>query len=41
MKNKAVAILLFFALAVIGFSCAPSNKFGCPATRQGNYRFRG
>jgi hypothetical protein len=41
MKNKAVSILLFFALAVIASSCASSKKYGCPGNPQANYRFRG
>jgi hypothetical protein len=41
MKNKAAAILLFFALVAIAFSCAPSSKYGCPGNPQANYRFRG
>jgi len=41
MKNKAAAILLFFALAVLAYSCAPSSKYGCPMNPQASYRYRG
>lgn len=41
MKNKAVAILFFFALAVIASSCASSRKYGCPGNPQANYKWRG
>lgn len=41
MKNKLLAAILLFTVALAVTSCYSSRKQGCPMNQQASYKFRG